>query len=193
MKLIQIGANNGKDHVFDFINKNKSELEIAVIIEPIPFIIDDLKKQYEGLDKIIIENIAITNEDDKESMTLYYLKDSNYEVSSFNEYHTRVHSPSLIDYPVLSMEVPCMSVNKIMEKHKLDSLDYLYIDTEGLDVFIICSLDFEKYSFKNIIFEAVHSDGPFQHGENLNKSVQYLESLGYLVSQFDSFCLKASI
>ncbi len=193
MKLIQIGANNGKDHVFDFINEHKSELEIAVIIEPIPFIINDLKKQYEGLDKIVIENIAITNEDDKESMTLYYLKDSNYEVSSFNEYHTRAHSPSLIDYPVLSMEVPCMSVNKIMEKHKLDSLDYLYIDTEGLDVFIICSLDFEKYSFKNIIFEAVHSDGPFQPGENLNKSVQYLESLGYTVSQFDSFCLKASI
>jgi FkbM family methyltransferase len=192
MKLIQIGANNGKDQVFDFINQNKSDLEVAILIEPIPFIIDDLKKQYEGIDKVIIENIAITNESDKESMTLYYLKDSNYEVSSFSEHHTTRHSPSLIEYPVTSMEVPCMSVNKLMEKYNLDSLDYLFIDTEGLDVFIICSLDFEKYSFKNIIFEAIHSDGPFQTGENLNKSVHYLESLGYNITQFDAICLKAS-
>lgn len=191
MKIIQIGANNGKDPTFEFLKENKSNIEIAILVEPIPFIIDDLKKQYEGMDKIVIENIAITD-DDKESMTLYYLKDSNYEVSSFNEHHTKTHSPSLTEFPVMSMEVECMSVNKLMEKYNLDSLDYLFIDTEGLDVFIICSLDFEKYDFKNIIFEAVHADGPFQMGENLNQSVRYLESLGYSVSQYDSFCLKAS-
>ena len=192
MNIIQIGANNGKDKVFDLINQNRFIVDLAVLVEPIPFIIDNLKNQYKDLDNISIENIAISNDPNSQYLTLYYIENSNYEVSSFNKEHVIVHKPKDETNEIKSLNVPCMTFNNIMEKYSLINLDYLFIDTEGLDVFIVYSLDFEKYSFKNIIFEAIHSDGPFQTGENLNKSVQHLESLGYKVSKFDSLCLIAS-
>lgn len=192
MKIIQIGANNGKDHVYDFINQNLPNLELAVLVEPIPFIINELKNQYKDIKNAYIENIAISNEDNTDSMKLYYLKDSNYEVSSFNYYHTKTHSPSLIDYPVLSLDVPCLSINKLMDKYDLTYLDYLFIDTEGLDVHIISSIDFLKYDIQNIIFESAHTDGPFNAGENLKVITAYLNQYGYNVEQYDSLSSKAS-
>ena len=192
MKIIQIGANNGQDQVYNFINQNLNDLELAILIEPIPFIIDDLKNQYKDIKNVSIENIAISNDEDTNSIKLYYLKDSNYEVSSFNYFHTKSHSPSLEKYPVLSLDVPCLSINQLMDKYNLEYVDYLFIDTEGLDVHIIASIDFSKYDFKNIIFEAVHTDGPFNAGDNLQKIKEYLNQYGYIIEQFDSFCLKAS-
>jgi len=192
MKIIQIGANNGKDHVYDFVNENIDDLELLILVEPIPFIIDDLKSQYKNIGKTIIENIAISNDETIKNTKLYYLKDSNYEVSSFDYYHTKYHSPSLEQYPVLSMDVQCLSINQLMDKYNLTYVDYLFIDAEGLDVHIIASIDFSKYDFRNIIFEAAHSDGPFYGGENLRKITEYLVELGYNLSTFDSLCIKAS-
>lgn len=193
MNIIQIGANNGKDHVFDFVTKNVDSLKKIILIEPVPFIIDDLKNQYEPFkDKVHIENIAIYHNEDEKYLTLYYLKNSNYEVTSFSREHVVIHNPSPITYPMDEIKVPCLTINQVIEKYDVFDLDYLYIDTEGLDVYIISSIDFEKCNIKNIIFEMTHSDGAFQTGENLNQTVNYLQQLGYNVSQLDSLNLIAT-
>jgi hypothetical protein len=72
-----------------------------------------------------------------------------------------------------------MTFNNIMEKYSLINLDYLFIDTEGLDTYIINSIDFKKYNIKNISFESKHTDGPFITGENANQIINYLTQLGY--------------
>tara|TARA_Y100000385_G_scaffold290650_1_gene364734 strand:+ start:226 stop:810 length:585 start_codon:yes stop_codon:yes gene_type:complete len=193
MKIIQIGANNGKDDTFKFIKDHKDEIELAVIIEPIPFVnvIDPLKEQYKEIDNAIIENIAISL-DEKESMTLYYLENSNYEVSSFNSHHTKTHSPNLEEFPLKEIQVPCSTINQIIDKYNIKKLDYLFIDAEGLDVHIIGSIDFNACDIDNIIFEAVHTDGPFKSENNLREIQEYLRSMGYSLSKYDSFCLIAS-
>jgi FkbM family methyltransferase len=193
MKIIQIGANNGKDNVFDFIKKNQKSLELAILIEPIPFIIDELKFQYKDINNVIIENIAITDEENLEQMTLYYLGDSNYEVSSFSKNHVLTHKPPGSSFPLESLEVSCFTINKLMKKHNLNDVDYLFIDTEGLDVHIIASIDFAKYKIKNIIFETVHTDGAFSRGENFNKICNYLNQLEYNLSNIDQLNIKASL
>ena len=126
MKVIQIGANNGKDETFSFIKKNNDKIELALIIEPIPFksIQDPLKSQYKEIDNAIIENIAISL-DEKEFMTLYYLENSNYEVSSFNSNHTKTHSPDLEKFPLCEIQVPCRNINQIIDKYNIKKLDYL--------------------------------------------------------------------
>jgi FkbM family methyltransferase len=179
MKIIQIGANNGKDEVFDFINQNRFNVELAILIEPIPFIIDDLKDQYKELDNISIENIAINDDPNSKHLTLYYIENSNYEVSSFNKEHVIVHKPKDEINEIKFLDIPCMTFNNIMEKYNLIDLDYLFIDTEGLDVHIITSIDFQKYNIKNIIFEQIHADGPFNIGENAKQTLNYLEKLEY--------------
>ena len=179
MKIIQIGANNGKDEVFDFINQNRFNIELAILIEPIPFIINDLKDQYKELDNISIENIAINDDPNSKHLTLYYIENSNYEVSSFNKEHVIVHKPKDEINEIKFLDIPCMTFNNIMEKYSLINLDYLFIDTEGLDTYIINSIDFKKYNIKNISFESKHTDGPFITGENANQIINYLTQLGY--------------
>jgi FkbM family methyltransferase len=193
MKVIQIGANNGKDETFSFIKKNNDKSELALIIEPIPFksIQDSLKSQYKEIDNAIIENIAISL-DEKEFMTLYYLENSNYEVSSFNSNHTKTHSPDLEKFPLCEIQVPCRNINQIIDKYNIKKLDYLFIDVEGLDVHIIGAIDFNACDIDNIIFEAVHTDGPFKSDNNLREITGYLNSMGYKLEKYDDFCLIAS-
>lgn len=193
MKIIQIGANNGKDQVFDFITKNQDSLELAILVEPIPFIINELKDQYKNINNVIVENIAITQDESLNSMDLYFLKDSNYEVSSFSKYHVINHKPIDSTYELDSLSVPCMTINKLIDKYNIQNLDYLFIDTEGLDVHIIGSIDFSKYKIKDITFEAVHTDGAFYRGENFDKISEYLNQLGYEISLIDGLNAKASL
>ena len=148
MKIIQIGANNGKDEVFDLINQNRFNIESVILIEPIPFIIDDLKNQYKDLDNVSIESIAINDDPNSKHLTLYYIENSNYEVSSFNKEHVIRHKPEDETNEIKSLDIPCMTFNNIMEKYNLTDLDYLFIDTEGLDTYIINSIDFNKYNIK---------------------------------------------
>jgi FkbM family methyltransferase len=181
MKIIQIGANNGKDEVFDLINQNRFIIELAVLIEPIPFIIDDLKNQYKDLDNVSIENIAINDDPNSQHLTLYYIENSNYEVSSFNKEHVIKHKPEDEMNEIKSLDIPCITFNNIMEKYNLIDLDYLFIDAEGLDTYIINSIDFNKYNIKNIIFEALHANGPFNAGENAQQTINYLTNKGYML------------
>ena len=193
MKVIQIGANNGKDETFNFIKKNNDKIELALIIEPIPFksIQDSLKSQYKEINNAIIENIAISL-DEKEFMTLYYLENSNYEVSSFSSNHTETHSPDLEKFPLREMQVPCRNINQIIDKYNIKKLDYLFIDAEGLDVHIIGAIDFNTCDIDNIIFEAAHADGPFKQENNLREILGYLRGMGYKLEKYDDFCLIAS-
>lgn len=192
MKIIQVGANNGKDNVFDFIEKNKNSLELAILIEPIPFIIDKLTSQYKNINNVVIENIAITDDENLKNMTLYYLENSNYEVSSFSKSHVITHNPGST-HSLESLEVPCFTINKIMDKYNLIDVDYIFIDTEGLDVHIIANINFTKYKIKNIVFEITHTDGAFNKGENFNQIYSYLTQLGYNLSNIDHSNIKASL
>tara|TARA_R110000737_G_scaffold339920_1_gene362314 strand:- start:74 stop:661 length:588 start_codon:yes stop_codon:yes gene_type:complete len=194
MKIIQIGANNGKDEVFDFINQHNDSLELAIIVEPIPFenILSTLTDQYKNINNSFIENIAISHEEEVNEVDLYYQEDSNYEVSSFNYEHTKSHSLNLDKQPILRMKVKCCTINQLMDKYNIKDLDYLFIDTEGLDVHIINSIKFKEYNIKNIIFEAVHTDGPFKKGNNFVIILQLLFQLGYSVKSFNAFDLIAS-
>jgi FkbM family methyltransferase len=183
MKIIQIGANSGNDDVQDFIFKNKNSIELVILVEPIPFIINNLKNQYNNINNVIIENIAISNNNDN-NFILYYEENSNYEVSSFSKQHLLDHGCEM--NKIKNIIVESITFNNLMEKYNLNYLDYLYIDTEGLDVDIIESIDFKKYKIQNLIFESNHTDGAFKKGENYNRVCNYLNNLGYTIENFNS-------
>jgi FkbM family methyltransferase len=190
MKIIQIGANSGNDYVFDFISKNYNEIELAILVEPIPFIINELKNQYEIYNNIIIENIAISDESISD-FTLYYEENSNYEVSSFSKQHILDHGCP--EYKIKSVIVPSLTINQLLDKYNIIELDYLYIDTEGLDVHILSSIDYFKYKINNIIFEIAHTDGANRQGSNYLEITNYLKNLGYSLTFIDNLNIKASL
>jgi FkbM family methyltransferase len=190
MKIIQIGSNNGNDSVRQFITENQNNIDLVVLVEPIPFILDQLKENYKDFNNIFIENIAISD-NELEKFTLYYEEDSNYELSSFRKQHLIDCNCSL--EKIKSIDVNCLTINQLFEKYNIDTLDYLHIDTEGLDVYIISSIDFNKFKIKNIIFEVIHTDGTQKLGTNYIETTEYLKKLGYNLSQIDGMNIKATL
>jgi FkbM family methyltransferase len=190
MKIIQIGSNNGNDSVRQFITENQNNIDLVVLVEPIPFILDQLKESYKNFNNIFIENIAISD-DEFEKFTLYYEEGSNYELSSFRKQHLIDCNCSL--EKIKSIDVDCLTINQLFEKHNIDTLDYLHIDTEGLDVHIISSIDFNKFKINNIIFEVIHADGTQKLGTNYTETTEYLKKLGYNLSQLDGMNIKATL
>ena len=62
---------------------------------------------------------------------------------------TPVHEgPTILDDAELylrEIEVPCISFNDLMRKHRVDHIDFLNIDAEGYDLEIFHSIDFDAY------------------------------------------------
>lgn len=190
MKIIQIGANNGNDITYDFIKDHSNDIELVVLVEPIPFadIQGELFTKYKSINNSHIEKIAITPEEDKQLLTLYFNPNSNYEVSSTSLEHVKIHNKDLnLKSPPLSIEVPCCTINELIEKYNIKDLDYLFIDTEGMDYSIIKSINFNKYSIKNILFEGAHLDGPFKSTKNLLDLYNYFFQLGYKIKVLDDY------
>ena len=64
-----------------------------------------------------------------------------------------------------------MTVNQLFDKHQMKKIDYLFIDSEGLDEVIIKSIDFDKYEIDQIYFEGLHI--------NVHSTVEFLFNKGY--------------
>ena len=94
MRFIQVGAHIGNDEAFDII-KNY-DIELGILIEPLPQLIPKLKKAYKDIPNIIIENkaIAVNNSD---SISFYIDKNNIYwklisNISNHNENYDLIKS-----------------------------------------------------------------------------------------------------
>jgi FkbM family methyltransferase len=140
---IQIGANVGNDYFKQIISDIKDKANIF-LIEANHFLIDELSKNYSEIQNknIIIDNIAITDTEDKEIQL--YIFDSHGHSSLMNR--------RTLNY---SSVITCKSCK--LEKYLIDKniteIEILYLDCEGLDLRILNSLELNKYNIRKIIFE----------------------------------------
>jgi FkbM family methyltransferase len=178
MNIIQIGANDGEDHVYDFINKNSSKINKLILVEPMPQLIPVLKSRYSKLlNSVEYENTAISGNESDSPLKFYYEINSNLEASTFNKNH--LLSLGCMEDKIASIDVPVLTFDQLMKKHNLVELDALYIDTEGHDYHIIKSIDFKKYKIKLIVFESMHTDGTNFASKNMNDLIKYFEENNY--------------
>ncbi len=56
------------------------------------------------------------------------------------------------------IEVPCYILSDILDKKKIKHIDYLSIDTEGSELCILKSIDFDKYDIDIISVEVLYPD-----------------------------------
>jgi FkbM family methyltransferase len=182
MKFIQIGAHIGNDEAYNII-KNY-DVEFGLLIEPLPHLIPKLKEFYKDIPNIIIENKAISIQQEKNIVFYYDTKDSNTELGSINKQHLIDHKVNKDD--IKEIIVPTETLGSILDRYNIQELDYLFIDTEGLDCLIINTLDFQKYKIHNIIFEDLHSDGSWTKGINYNTTIKKMKSEGYKTEKINN-------
>ena len=176
MNLVQIGANCGEDHVTKLIKESAIRFDKIILVEPIIYIIEALKKSYKNIDNVIIENCIISNSSETLEK-IYYHRGSNYETSTLNKTHLFDHgcTEDIIDF----IEVKNMTLTDLLFKHNIINLDYLFIDAEGQDVDILMNLDLSLTPVRHIHLETVHSDGAFKRGPRFKAICDYLTSRGY--------------
>lgn len=176
MNIVQIGTNRAFDDVTPLVKEYSSILKKFIAVEPLSVHHKIIKECYNDIPQLILEGIAISPSPTEDKLTLYYHKEDGpgFEVTSISKEHILKHviyNPKLTAEGLIKLEVDCLTLNQLFEKHSLIDINILYIDVEGLDFKLIKSIDFNKFNITNIIYEHLHIDG--------EKAIQFLENKGY--------------
>ena len=192
--ILQVGANDGfvSDPIYKFVKKFNLK---GLVIEPqkVPF---EVLKQVYYKNQITVVNYAIDKENSVRKLYKYSFSDDRWASgkSSFNHDHLLrgIQNGSIerkakkynIKLPENKNEwitfelVETMNFNSIFERHHIEKVNVLIIDTEGFDYEIIKMFDFSFNKPELIIFENTHipKDEYFQCKE-------MLDNLGYQIQE----------
>lgn len=184
LKIIQIGANDGVngDPLYEIVKKYNSNIKYLGI-EPDEEAFLDLKKNYLGIDNVILVNKLIGDG----SIVNFYTFNDNYKkfdnhgsglnsidkasvlrqlnkrgLKNFNKYI------DIKEYQTFTLK------SAIEEYPEMLDADFLQIDAEGFDDEIIYNSSIKEFNFKIINFESkLLSDEKFSKLENFLKKNNY--------------------
>jgi len=191
--FVQIGANDGRtnDQLHRHIVNNPgwSGLVVEPILEPY----EELVKTYANRPNITPVRKAIF--DVEGDGTMYKVAESDTEaerhslLSSFNKelLLSKCWMTDIDSAPQVTTEaVDCVTLPHLLEEHKVEAIDILEIDTEGMDAVVMAQFDLERYMPSLIIFE--HDNISADERET---TLGRLDDAGYrfITMSIDTFCM----
>jgi FkbM family methyltransferase len=164
--FIQIGANDGVsgDPIHTFVVRDGWS---GILVEPLRDMFDRLVENYRKQKKLIFENVAIS---DKNGMReFWYLKKEDDEVDDvIPAWYEALGSfmpevvlksakkiPNMEDY-MTKEQVKCITFETLVQKHNVEKIDIVVVDTEGYDFQVIRQIDFERFKPSVILYENKH-------------------------------------
>lgn len=182
--FIEIGANDGVfgDPIHNFIVRDKWS---GILVEPLKHIFDNLIENYQGQENLIFENVAISEKD--ETRDFWYLKILEEHTPKWAEglgsfFSENVFSkseliPNINEY-IIKVQVKCVTLESLIQKHDVNRIDVFVVDTEGYDFEIIKQIDFERFKPSIIVYEHTHL-----RDDDKYECKRYLRRKGYRVVQ----------
>lgn len=84
------------------------------------------------------------------------------------------HHNNAYDLPSKRIFVPCFHIQSVLDAYELTHIDYLSIDAEGADIFILKAIDWTRFSADIVSVESHEND-------NLEEQLKFffLSELGY--------------
>jgi FkbM family methyltransferase len=148
--FVQVGANDGisgGDPIRKHLLQNKWK---GLMIEPNPVAFSKLQHLYEHQPNITLENVAIAP---AKGVGNLYVNPNENTTGSMILGVAQHQNPSVkLDV----FEVTCIPLDQVLQKHRISAIDLLQIDTEGFELSVLKSLDFNRVSPKIIHFEHGH-------------------------------------
>jgi FkbM family methyltransferase len=186
--FVQVGSNDGLngDPLHNLIKGNPRWK--GVFIEPVRYTFDRLRSNYNGDDRFVFENIAISesvgevdffyvSEDAKAKLgQLPYWYD---QLGSFDREHIVKHLEGRLEPFIVKERVKCETLNHVLSRNRVSKIDLLHIDVEGFDYNILAQVDFLRYRPDVILFEHRHLTS-----NNKRNAVRLLKSHGYTLGEF---------
>jgi len=187
--IIQIGSHVGNtcnDPIFHIVDKYTK----IILVEPVPFLFEQLKNNYNEKFKnnhnIFFINKAVSNFIGEIEMTIPSEKNDfsklpfwASQLASVDSNHALGHISNLL---VEKINVETTTINEIVKEYNIKQIDLLHTDTEGHDYTILMNYNFEIKP-KQIMFEHKHMDGLFTVGIKYEELSKKLLSLGYKKTQ----------
>lgn len=170
MKIFQLGVCKANDDLTEIIRDKN--IELLVLVEPLNFHNSDIEECYQHIKNKYIENIAISIDDNISETSFYYHKNDGplYEVASLDKNHILKHGYN--EDGIIEKKIKCQTINSLFNKYNVDSIDILFIDTEGLDDDIIKTIDFSRFNILSIYFENLHlKSNVYSYLENNNYEI----------------------
>lgn len=174
MIVVQVGTNTGNDHVLKFCKTHRPEQ--IFLIEPIPIHEVDIRRNYAGMAGVTLVPIAITPGNETEVTLYYHDRDGpaghprhHYEVTSMNPDHLVKHGYAR--HELRAFQSPAMTLNQFLESRQLRTIDYLFLDVEGIDFEVLQSLDLSRFDIGHIQIEHLHLNKP--------ELLAYMKDRGY--------------
>ncbi len=165
MNIVQIGCNDGNDHVLEFIKQNIKSITSLHLVDALPDCIEKIKHTYSFLECAHFYNLCISNNHLKQQTIFCPTQErhggNTSQLASMSENHLIGHDVK--DYR--KMVIDSLNINTFLKNININQIDKLYIDVEGLDCDLILELNLDVYNIPYIRFETVHSDGPYTKKE----------------------------
>jgi len=182
--FLQIGANDGFSH--DPIHAFVTAFHIpGIVVEPLPDVFEALCETYRRHPQIKKLNLAVHEE--LERVTLYRPAADNGQdksgIASLNRNRFELTSArsGIRSEDIQAVEVPAMSLSRLLASEQVEHLDLLQIDTEGYDMKILAGLDLSTHRPSIIRFEhGVYSGAPVR--DELREALLTLYDNGYSVA-----------
>jgi len=185
--VIQIGAMDGInfDDTRGFLDMYRWD---SLLVEPVPHIFEELKRNFKDRNNYIFEQSAVTDYDGIVKMLTL-----SPGVIENNDLHPGYKGMSAV-YPLKNgfgsdyqrdidvrdnlatdIEVPCLTFKSLLKKHNIKSFDVLICDAEGYDWNIFKQIDLKKYKPKFIRLEYINLTD-----EEKEFTKNKLETAGYI-------------
>jgi FkbM family methyltransferase len=152
--FLQIGAHDGLsyDPISSYIRRFHWK---GLLVEPQPSIFKKLQENYHDENQLLFENSALARRDG--SIELHCFANASSEDHASMLASTRKH------YLVFNgdghrgslktITVPALTLKSLLEKHQVERVNILQIDTEGFDFEIIAMIDFQRFKPDIIHYE----------------------------------------
>jgi FkbM family methyltransferase len=163
--VVQIGSNDGAtgDPIHWLLTHHRSWQ--ALLVEPVPFLFERLKKNYPDASRFKFENVAIGR--NVGASNFYYVAAETkaslpdlpvwYEqLGSFNREHITRHLGAAIEPFIIQVKIPTVPLAELLKRNAIQKMDLLHIDTEGYDWEVLRQLDLKKFHPAIILFEDRH-------------------------------------
>ena len=165
----------GGSHPFEQNNTYQLEEKgwSGIVVEPLT-VYNNLYK--EARPNTVVENCAIVSRSHNITSTPYLIIPQCTHGSGIAELKNN-HQHHLSRDPTNEIEVPCCTFDSLMRKHNRQEIDFLSIDTEGYEHYVIDGIDFNYNIIKTILIED-HGNHIYEQF-NQNNDFSYLNQYGY--------------
>lgn len=188
LDFLEIGTSNFNTEI-----QKATDETVGISVEPLLHFLKELPNPK----KVIKENVAISFDDSEGEIDIYHIPASIIEkhnlykdligCNSINTYHPQHKQRNLQQYVQID-KVKQIPISSLLEKYNVHQIDYLKIDTEGGDCYILLNLKKylqnkdKTYYPKTIKFET----NKLSSKTLISKTISKYTALGYTVTEITS-------